>query len=579
MSKQNLKQNVQTIKIPYGVSNFATIPEQGYYFVDKTPFIEKLEYWESKFIVYLRPRKIGKSLFVSLLEHYYGKEHKAKFENLFRNYYIGQNPTPLANGYAVLKMDFSGIETSTEEKAYEGFVAKIQRDCERFAIKYAIPDKDIQRLFEQKTPHGVLETCLNIYKMHSNKLPIYLMIDEYDHFTNEILIGSLQHFKKAVTQNGYVRKFYEAVKVATQQGIVDRVFITGVSPITLDSLTSGFNIITHLTTELEFHDMMGFTETETSHFIDLILHDKSRKEAVMGDVRKWYNGYLFYKDAQNRIYNSDMVLYFGKHFQRYQKYPDEMLDPNIAPDYGKLKAMFEIQDPAGNYAVLERILHAKGIEENLIIQFSFERKFSDSQFVSFLFYMGYLTIEGVNPMTSLLRFTIPNLVIKELYWDYFAWLLTEREALPYTEFNIRERVASMAMGNIESFLDMMNHILQTLSNRDYLNFDEKYIKLVMIGFVSIAGIYLPKSEYETPAGYADLLLIAPPQRTLGFEYLFELKYIKKTDATPAHIKQTQAKAKAQILRYLNSDPFLKEKTNLLAYTLVFAKDKLLVEKV
>jgi hypothetical protein len=389
----------------------------------------------------------------------------------------------------------------------------------------------------------------------------------------------LQHFKKAVTKNGYVRKFYEVIKTATQSGVVDRVFITGVSPVTLDSLTSGFNIITHLTTELEFHDMMGFTEAETSHIIDLMLKDKSRKDLVMNDLRKWYNGYLFYKKAKNRIYNSDMVLYFGKHFQRYQEYPDEMLDPNIAPDYGKLKAMFEIQDPAGNYAVLERILYAQAIEENLIIQFSFERGFSDSQFVSFLFYMGYLTIEGVNPMTGLLRFAIPNLVIKELYWDYFAWLLTERESLSYTEFNIRERVASMAMGNIESFLEMMTDILQTLSNRDYINFDEKYIKLVMIGFISTAGIYLPKSEYETPAGYADLLLVSPPQHSLGFEYLLELKYIKKSDASESHVQKTKAEAKKQILSYLESDPWLKGKNNLLAYTLVFVKDQLLVEKI
>lgn len=305
------------VKFPYGVSNFTKLAEQDYFFIDKTPFVEQLEHWESQYIAYLRPRKIGKSLFVSILEHYYGKEYKGKFDSLFGKYYIGQNPTPLANSYAVLKMDFSGIETSTPEKAYQGFLTKIQYYGRVFLDKYC-PNhtQEQERVLAVKTPDAALTEVFKIYQSINQNTKIYLIIDEYDHFTNEILIQNLNQFKDAVTKNGYVRKFYETVKTATQQGIIDRVFITGVSPITLDSLTSGFNIITHLTNELAFHEMMGFTEEETSHIIDLILEDTSRKDLIMSDLQKWYNGYRFVEDAENSIYNSDMVLYFCKHFQR-----------------------------------------------------------------------------------------------------------------------------------------------------------------------------------------------------------------------------------------------------------------------
>ena len=567
-----------TIKFPYGVSHFATIPGQNYFFVDKTPFVEKLEYWESKFIAYLRPRKIGKSLFVSILEHYYGIEHKAKFDSLFGNYYIGQNPTPLANSYAVLVMDFSGIETSTPEKAYQGFVEKIKRNCESFSNKYALPEADIQRVFAETTPHGVLEACFNIYKKQFQDTPIYLIIDEYDHFTNEILIQNLQQFKNAVTKNGYVRKFYETVKTATRNGLIDRVFVTGVSPVTLDSLTSGFNIITNLTSELEFHEMMGFTEEEVSDIIDLILKDASRKDLLMSDLRKWYNGYCFHRKSKNRIYNSDMVLYFCKHFQRYQAYPDEMLDINIAPDYGKLKSMFEIQNPQGNYALLERILHEQGIEENLILQFSFDRGFSDSQFVSFLFYMGYLTIQGES--RGRLLFGIPNYVIRELYWEYFAWLITQREQLDYDEMKVGNAVADMTEGNLTTFLELLTQVTRRFADRDYQYFNEKYIKVLMMSFIAMANIYIIESERPAnPVGYIDLLLLAPMTRKIEYEYIFELKYVPKGEVKETRIKAEQAEAQEQILRYVQNDESLRHKKNLLAYSLVFVKNEFLLEQI
>jgi hypothetical protein len=298
----------------------------------------------------------------------------------------------------------------------------------------------------------------------------------------------------------------------------------------------------------------------------------------MSDLKKWYNGYKFHEDSFKRIYNSDMILYFCKHFQRYQKYPKEMLDPNIAPDYGKLKLMFEIQNPAGNYAILEKILHQQYIEENLILQFSFERGFSDSQFVSFLYYMGYLTIQGES--RGRLSFAIPNHVIKELYWDYFAWLITEREKLDYTEMQVGDAVAEMTVGNVEPFLEILTEVTRRFSDRDYQRFDEKYIKILMMSFLSMANIYTIESERAIPpVGYADLVLLAPESRKIDYEYIFELKYIPKAKITDTKIRETQNEAKTQILKYISNDSLLKEKKNLLAYSLVFVKNEFLLEKI
>ncbi|MCC5944650.1 MAG: AAA family ATPase [Bernardetiaceae bacterium] len=564
------------IKFPYGISNFASIAEEGYYFVDKTPYIEQLENWGDKYFSFLRPRRMGKSLFVSVLEYYYGKEHKDKFNSLFGKYYIGKNPTPLANQFAVLKMDFSGIDTRTPESAYQGFLETVKTYLVGFNLLYKVFDiAQIEIIESQSTPEGAVKRFFESYEGSK----IYLILDEYDHFTNELLTQDLNQFQSAVSQNGYVRKFYEAIKTATQQGIVDRIFITGVAPLTLDSLTSGFNISTFLNEEVAFHDMMGFTEKEVAQIIDLILENKNKKNELLKDLKHWYDGYRFHKHADARIYNSDMVLYFCKHFQRTQNYPNEMLDLNIAPDYGKLKSLLKVQNTEKNYELIGEILNNGFVEDNLVRQFSFEIDFADNQFTSLLFYMGYLTIQGEDPYTGRVRFCIPNYVIKELHWAYFAHLVVKRESLNHSELKVSDRVADMARGDIRPFLDLIQLILSKLSNRDYQNFDEKYIKVLMMSFLSVANIYVIVSERETAAGYIDLLLLAPENRTVANEYIFEIKYIKKSDFSEKQLAKQQQEARNQVLKYLDADPTLSTKKKLRTYTLVFVKDEVFVEEI
>lgn len=229
------------IKFPYGISNAEFVMTDNYVFIDKTHFVEKLEKTD-RFVAFLRPRRIGKSFFISILEYYYDLRRKDKFEKIFSKTYIGQHPTPLASSFRVLKFNFSGIETHTNESSQDGFWSNIKFTIGSFLKTYDFLSKEAQaEITSQKNPAKIMSAFFQKYK--DETIPIFLLIDEYDQFTNEILIRNLTEFQNSVSKDGYVRKFYESIKVATEDGSVGRFFITGVSPITLDSLTSGFNII------------------------------------------------------------------------------------------------------------------------------------------------------------------------------------------------------------------------------------------------------------------------------------------------------------------------------------------------
>jgi hypothetical protein len=519
----------QSVFFPYGISNLELIATEGYVFVDKTGFVELLEKQRQRFVVFLRPRRIGKSLFVSLLEYYYDIGQKSKFDKIFGTYYLGKHPTPLANSYRVLKFDFSGIDTTTKESSFSGFVNNIKSSLSTFLILNGLDKPEYKsELYAQNNPAEVMKTFFDIYK-GLNQAKIYLLIDEYDHFTNEIPTRDLGEFRASVSQNGYIRKFYESVKTATQVGVVDRFFITGVSPVTLDSVTSGFNIVTHLTHQEEFHDMMGFTEAEVQALVELVLVDKSRLPQIMSDLRTHYNGYKFNPKQASTIYNSDMVLYFLQQFQRGQAYPTEMLDPNIMPDYGKLKRMFEVANWEDNVDVLETVLQKQEIEANLIYQFNFEKGFKRNEFINFLYYLGNLTIKKISDV-GVPIFKIPNLVIEELYWEYYAEVLQQRAALPYEEDKVRPAVFDLARGQEKPFFSLIERNLETLSSRDFRNFDEKYVKMLIIAYAMQGDIFFIRSEREVGGGlgYVDIeFLVKPNNPQPHLQYVFELKYLKR----------------------------------------------------
>ena len=375
------------MKLPYGISNFARLIEDGYHYVDKTGYIEQLENEPAPYLFFLRPRRFGKSLFISMLSYYYGLEHQERFDSLFGKFYIGTNPTPRANTYAVLKFEFSRIDTSTPEHTQKSFLQNVLAGVSEFEQRY---DKTRRDYRDYDNPAEVLKA---FFVTHREK-KIYLLIDEYDHFANEILSFHFEHFSDIISHNGFVRKFYEAIKAATGDGVVDRLFVTGVTPITLDSLTSGFNIAQNLSTRKATNAMMGFTEKEVVGLTEAMnSFSQMQGDTAITYLRQWYNGYLFHAKAPSRIYNPDMVLYYLTEWLQEEEYPEKLIDLNIASDYGKIRRLFQLKAPDQNYQVIDQLIHDGFVTSQLTGQFSFEREFTRQDFISLLFYMGFISIK------------------------------------------------------------------------------------------------------------------------------------------------------------------------------------------
>ena len=547
------------MKLPYGISNFARLIEDGYHYVDKTGYIEQLENEPAPYIFFLRPRRFGKSLFISMLSYYYGLEHQERFDSLFGKFYIGTNPTPRANTYAVLKFEFSRIDTSTPEHTQKSFLQNVLAGVSEFEQRY---DKTRRDYRDYDNPAEVLKA---FFVTHRDK-KIYLLIDEYDHFANEILSFHFEHFSDIISHNGFVRKFYEAIKAATGDGVVDRLFVTGVTPITLDSLTSGFNIAQNLSTRKATNAMMGFTEQEVVGLTEAMnSFGQMQGDTAITYLRQWYNGYLFHAKAPSRIYNPDMVLYYLTEWLQEEEYPEKLIDLNIASDYGKIRRLFQLKDPDQNYQVIDQLIHDGFVTSQLTEQFSFERDFTRQDFISLLFYMGFISIE--NAQGPRLHFTTPNFVIKGLYWEYFTQLLQERFSVQIEVSQIENAFHELAYQNqLAPFLKLIESVLKELSNRDFIQFDEKYIKVLFVAFASLANLYYIQSEQETEQKYVDVLFLHRPPYFPTYQFAFELKYLKKSES--AQLTTTVQKATAQLQGYIQSEA-LQRLENLKAYVIVF----------
>ncbi len=539
------------IGFPYGISNFETLVRTGKHYVDRTLYLAKMEDMDTRYHFFLRPRRFGKSLAVSVMEYYYGKQHRAKFEELFGRYYIGQHPTEGANAYLVLKFDFSGILTDETSTVKQSFAFRVQQSILQFMAEYRhyFSQDDFKQMREKWAASDYLSALLTLVRSNCPGEKIFLLIDEYDHFTNEIIAFSFNDFKTIVSRNGIVRKFFEVVKEGTQSGIIDRIFATGVSPVTLDSLTSGFNIGTNLSLRPDMHDFMGFTEAEVADILRLAEVPESDFERVLADVRTWYNGYLFHPEAQERLYNPDMVWYFASNYRTLRRYPDTLVSTNVRSDYGKISRMVRVGDEAMNAAVLEEVIESGTVVSGVTLQFSFERDWTREDFVSLLFYLGMLTVQEAR--LSQWVFQIPNQVMKELYWDYFQHVLLRSIHLSDNDLRMSRRMEALALEmNIEPLREAFQQVLSHLDNRDARRMDEKHLKTALIALMSPTGVYMVRSEPALGEGYPDIVLLRrPPILEPKRQYVFELKYLKKSEAH--RLEEVVEEGRAQLRRYLS----------------------------
>ncbi|MBQ8379820.1 MAG: AAA family ATPase [Clostridia bacterium] len=555
-------------KIPNGVSDFEKIINQNYYYVDKTEYIEKLEEYTNTNIMFLRPRKFGKTLFTSTLEYYYDIKTSDKFEELFGETYIGKNPTSNKNRYHILKFNFAGINTRTEETTINEFKNKVTRSINSFVTKYGL-DFYIN---PELSAEALLGNIFEAFRYQKVGEKIYVIIDEYDQFANELLGFNYNSFRELVSKNGIIRKWYEVLKEGTES-VVDRVFITGVAPITLDALTSGFNNAADITRDFRFNEMMGFTKDELVKMMDDIEISKEEQEKLFPIMKENYDGYLFTYEGKERIYNSNMVLFFLNEYLARRDIPNKLIDVNIASDYEKIGKMLNLCKDEQKIDILTIIISGEGIVSEITTKFNPALPFGNKEMISMLYYLGYLTVESESFGVD--KLIIPNMMMKKIYSDYFISIINEIiEFDGNINYNaIREEIATK--GEITKITEVLSDYLNNLSNRDFQRFDEKNLKFMFYCLLmNLQTIYSIKSEPEIHRKYPDILLVA--KKPEYYSVIIEFKYLKRSEENL--LKQKQEEAKEQIKEYVDFED-IKEIPNLVKYTVVAIVDEIHVEKI
>jgi len=553
-------------KIIYGESNFRKIKiNNDYFYIDKTQYIEKLENLNESFLIFLRPRRFGKSLFLSTLQYYYDENSAHEFEALFSDTYIGEKPTSLKSNYKILFFEFSGINIDNGvEKLHEHFSFKIKMAIRNYFDRYGYSQIEINRLDGIDNPASLVEYLFEVAKNDQ----IYLLIDEYDQFANAILAYNMEDFLNIVGKGGFVRSFYEVLKTATGQGIVQKMFITGVTPITLDSLSSGFNIVSNISNDESFNAMAGFTQKEVAFSLEESIFKACPnfdKEELLLKIKTWYNGYLFNAKSEDRIYNATLVNYFiSKYDYKRCLMPTKMLDVNVASDYKAIMKLFNIGDGDRNYTILEELIEKDSIIGSIKDRYDLNQDFTEDDFITLIYSMGFITIK--DEITSgVYEFCIPNYVIKMLYFNYFAVQIGERN-----NFNISNSIGKilkqLLLGDTNPFQNQLNEVIKTLSNRDHFGFREKHFQVITLALLSFADFYFIESQPEKDNKYPDILLVGRDEKVPN-NYLFELKWIKEKD----NYKKIKQEGVEKVEGYLKLDK-IENIPKLRSFLLIGSKD-------
>ncbi|APC80274.1 ATP-binding protein [Clostridium botulinum] len=526
-------------RIPYGISNFEVLREKNYLYVDKTSYIELLDRY-APYNFFIRPRRFGKSLFISMLENYYDINKKDKFEELFGDLYIGKNPTEEKNSFLVWKISFAGVDAGRgEEELRNSFNSKVLLSAIKFINKYS-------NLLDVDTiPKGMesVEVIVQYISLLASKIniPVFVLIDEYDNFANELITGEKQNtYSGIIHGEGFVKVFYKAIKDATADNF-NRIFMTGVSPIRLDGLINGLNITSNYTLDEDLNAMMGFTQDEILSVMEEVrVKDKELREKICTDMAEYYSGYKFNENGK-KIFNPGMIMYFLDNYSIYNEYPDKMIDNNIKTDYGKVNQLaYNFNDREA----LEEIMTIGETSTMLVDRFNIHTMYSVKEnFKSLLFYLGMLTIKGQGLGGTVLK--IPNYVIKTIYWEQYFQRINEDYNIQMKD--VRDAIVQMRVyGNIQPLMELVGTILGDLSNRDLIKMDEKNIKMILLTLLGVDSTYFIKSEDENNKGYVDIMLKRKIQfkDITKFQWIIELKYIKESD------KNTLEKVKEEGLKQL-----------------------------
>ena len=544
--------------LPYGMMNFADIRLDNYYYVDKTSFIPVIEQ-SDRFFFFIRPRRFGKSLTLNMLQHYYDVRTRDKFDALFGDLYIGKHPTRDRNSYLVLYLNFSGI--SGELHNYrQGLDAHCNTSFDYFCDIYAeyLP-KGIKEVLNEKA--GAVEQLDYLY--HQCELAgqqIYLFIDEYDHFTNAILSDaeSIHRYTEETHKEGYLRAFFNRVKAGTYSSI-KRCFITGVSPVTMDDLTSGFNIGTNYFLTPKFNAMMGFTEDEVREMLTYYSTKAPFHHTVdelIELMKPWYDNYCFAQECydQPTLYNSNMVLYFVKNYiDNNGKAPRNMIESNIRIDYEKLRMLIRKDKEFAHDASIIQTLVSQGyITGELKDGFPAANIVDSDNFVSLLYYFGMLTVSGTYKGKT--KLIIPNQVVREQLYTYLLNTYNEAD-LSFNNHEKDELSSALAYdGAWQSYFDYIADCLKRYASQRDKQKGESFVHGFTLAMTAQNRFYRPISEADTQSGYVDIFLspMLEIYPDMSHSYIIELKYARYKDPE-SRVEELRAEAIAQTNRYADTD--------------------------
>jgi len=524
------------MRFPYGLADFATLISEGYFYVDRTDRIPLIEN-AGRQLLFLRPRRFGKSLWLSTLENYYDLAKAGDFERLFGGLKIGQNPTPLHNRYFVLKLNFSVVDPSGDRDAIRGALFNhINGSIEEFALRYQtyLP-----------TPIAIHEDALRSWRamlaaVSQTPHKLYLLIDEYDNFANEVMISRERgkpRYQELVEGEGIIKTFFKAVKDGAEGRGVDRVFITGVSPVVLSDMTSGYNVVETLSLLPRFNDLCGFTAEELRDALAQVAQrygfDAARSEEALEVMRAFYNGYSFSLKSSERIYNPTLALYFLKRFADNGEYPARLLDDNLAMDRNRIQYVARL--PHGPTLITQALAADADYPASAILideladRFGVEMMLNapkDQTFLaSLLYYFGVLTLAGRNTFGKL-RLTIPNLVVRKLYVERLQEAL-----LPNYEDQEQRQAAAdrfYADGDLGPLCTLLEQrYFKVFDNRDLRWSNELVVKTAFLVTLFNDTFYIMDSEPALDKGYGDLSLILRPdvRQYQLLDHLLEFKYV------------------------------------------------------
>ncbi len=560
------------LRFPYGHANFYTLITEGDYYVDRTNYIHLLEE-KGRTLLFLRPRRFGKSLLLSMLENYYDVNKADDFARLFGHLAIGKNPTPRHNQYLILFWDFSSVNPrGTSDAIQQSLYNSINRSIQRCARTYANLLVD-QVLIDPDDALNSFQSLLDITSQTA--MPLYLLIDEYDNFANEVFMAqqsdSTERYQHLVEGEGIIKTVFKLVKFALGGRGLERVFMTGVSPVLSNDLTSGFNIVKNITLEPDLHMMCGFTEAEVTDMLTHVaavchLTDAQTDEAMMM-LRTFYNGYRFSLYEDIRLYNPTLVFYFLDYLQTYCRYPQEMLDANLATDRQKIHYVSRM--PHGDHVIMAALdetepVTVSSLSQRFGVQHILYGEKTDPFMTSLLYYLGVLTLGDTTPMGERIL-TIPNQVTRQLYAEQIQEML-----LPPGTHNDALQVAKhcYSQGNFGAVCEFIEQTyFSVLDNRDYRGANELTIKMLFVSLLFNDHYYMMVSEPALRRRYADLLLLLRPdmRQYQLYDLLIECKYIGLRDldmagkavqamerselaALPA-VAQLQAEAREQVREY------------------------------